>query len=335
MTYPLVSVIVPAWNEADDMEACLMAIAAQDYPVNLLEVIVVDGCSTDGTHEVARGTLGRLGFGSTAVVLNEGRTASSNLNVGLARASGEIICRVDARTRIQTHYVRTCVETLATRPEVEVVGGAQIAIARSPTARAIGIARALNNRWSMGGSRYRRAMVSGPSDTVYLGAFRRRSLVRDGGWDEHLVSNQDFDLNRRMAAHGTVWFDASLRSGYVPRATLRQVWQQYRRFGRAKVRYWRWRGSRPEKRHVALLAAPTIAILLAMVLLIVASVSQVLVVIMAALAAAAGIEVRGAPEPSGGPIAHVVGVWTMAVVTVGWVSGVWHEVLSPRAGASR
>ena len=76
---------------------------------------------------------------------------------------------------------------LTTRPEVAVVGGAQIAIARDQRAISLGIARALNNRWSMGGSRYRRGVSSGESDTVYLGAFRRLELADEGGWNEELV----------------------------------------------------------------------------------------------------------------------------------------------------
>ena len=89
---------------------------------------------------------------------------------------------------------------------------------------------------------------------MYLGAFRRADLLAVHGWDERMLSNQDFDLNRRLAADGVVWFDASLQSGYVPRSTFRDLWRQYVRFGRAKVIYWRTTGDRPQPRQRALLA---------------------------------------------------------------------------------
>ena len=329
MAVPLVTVIVPARNEVDDIGPCLEAIAAQDHPVNRLEVIVVDGCSTDGTADAARRALGRWGFGSTAVISNPGGTASSNLNVGLAKASGEIVCRVDARTRIEPHYVRTCVEILTGRPEVAVVGGAQVAVERDPRARSIGIARALNNRWSMGGSRYRRGGPSGEADTVYLGAFRRLDLLDEAGWDEALVSNQDFDLNRRMARRGIVWFEASLRSRYLPRDELRLLWRQYRRFGRAKVRYWRHAAVRPQPRQWALMVGPPAVMAAGGLLLLVVPARARTALAGLAVVGAFGVEAGGAGGPPGGLAARGVGVVAMAVTAGGWWVGVAQEIIAP------
>lgn len=321
---PLVTVVVPTREEAADIEGCLAAIAAQDHPANRLEVIVVDGCSRDGTADLARLVLDRLGFASAAVLSNEGTTASSNLNVGLRHASGDIVCRVDARTRIEPHYIRTCVEVLTARSEVAVVGGAQLAIARDATARSIGIARALNNRWSMGGSRYRRAIGSGPSDTVYLGAFRRADLLRVGGWDERLVSNQDFDLNQRMAQGGAVWFEASLRSDYLPRATLTDLWRQYTRFGKAKVHYWRTKNEGPQPRQWLLLAGPPLSVVAAVGVVVASSapLRRLGAVVAVGLVTLFGIEIRGASRPRGGLTAHVWGTAAMLVVGGGWWTGV-------------
>jgi glycosyltransferase involved in cell wall biosynthesis len=331
---PLVTVIVPARDEAADIEGCLDAIAAQDHPLDRLEVLVVDGCSDDGTADLARRALDQRGFFATGVLSSTGRTASSNLNVGLHRASGDIVCRVDARTRIEPHYVRTCAAILSSHPEVAVVGGAQIAVARDATARAVGIARALNNRWSMGGSAYRRATVSGESDTVYLGAFRRLELLAAGGWDEDLVSNQDFDLNRRMARRGRVWFEASLRSGYLPRPSLARLWQQYLRFGRAKVHYWKHTGEQPEPRQWLLLAVPPVAVAVgvAAVATLGSSGSRSMVVAATALVTVGAIEAKGAEVPEAGLGGHAYGVVSMATVSTGWWWGVVSAALrlSPR-----
>ncbi|MEX2293208.1 MAG: glycosyltransferase [Acidimicrobiales bacterium] len=325
MIVPVVTIIVPTRDEVADIEGCLESIAAQDHPVNRMEVIVVDGCSSDGTADLARRQLGRWGFASSAVLANEGLTASSNLNLGLSHATGEIVCRVDARTRIEPHYVRTCVEVLTAHPEIAVVGGAQAAIARDATARAIGIARALNNRWSMGGSPYRRSTTSGVSDTVYLGAFRRDDLERVGGWDERLASNQDFDLNRRMSRLGQVWFEASLRSGYVPRRTFPELWRQYLRFGRAKVVYWRTAGDRPNARQRLLLALPAVSVPLGLAAL--RSSRTRLPAVVVAVASLAVVESTGSEAPGGGPAAHALSAVAMTVVAGAWLSGVAREAV--------
>lgn len=322
---PVVTVLVPTRQEVSDIEDCLAAIAAQDHPVTHLEVIVIDGCSTDGTADAARRALGRRVFRSAAVLSNEGATASSNLNVGLEHATGEIVCRVDARTRIEPHYVRTCVGVLTARPEVAVVGGAQIAIARDETARSVGIARALNNRWSMGGSPYRRATTSGASDTVYLGAFRRVDLRAAGGWDDRLVSNQDFDLNQRMAGLGLVWFDATLRSGYVPRATFGELWRQYLRFGRAKVVYWRTAGDRPNVRQRLLLALPAVSAPMGLAALW--SPRTRIPVVAVVVTSVAAVESIGSKTPVGGVAAHALSAVAMLVVAVAWLSGVAREAV--------
>ncbi len=169
---------------------------------------MVDGGSTDDTAAVAKAALAGSDLHGWQVIANAAGTTPSNLNRGLAAASGAVLCRVDARCRVPVDYVSCCVEVLASRPEIAVTGGSQVAVARQTDSRSIGIARALNNRWGMGGSRYRRGAASGPADTVYLGAFRSADLRAAGGWDERYHTNQDFELNRRMARRGIVWFDA-------------------------------------------------------------------------------------------------------------------------------
>jgi succinoglycan biosynthesis protein ExoA len=257
---PLVSVVIPARNEERHIEKCLTHVAAQDYPLDRIEVLVVDGASTDRTAYLAKKAMDGVSFARAEVITNPQATTPSNLNRGLAEAAGEYLCRVDARSFIPPHYVRTCVEVLAKRPEVAVIGGAQVAIPPRPDGMGTGIARALNNRYAMGLSRYRSGGPSGPTDTVYLGAFRTDQLREAGGWDERFETNQDFELNRRMSDRGLVWFESSLRSGYLPRQSYRDLWRQYVRFGKAKVDYWRRTGDRPMPRQVVMLATPVLAL---------------------------------------------------------------------------
>lgn len=314
---PLVTVLIPARNEAADIERCLAAVAAQDLDLGEVEILVVDGMSEDDTEAIARRAMAGRGFESAVVLTNPLGSTPTSLNAGLAHARGDIVCRVDARTIIEPHYVRTCRALLLSRPDVAVVGGSQVAVPRDGSTRAVGIARALNNRWSMGGSPYRRATASGISDTVYLGAFRRADLEAIGGWDVRLGTNQDFDLNRRISARGTVWFDHTLRSGYVPRASLAGLWRQYRRFGQAKVDYWRLTADRPVPRQVLLLAGLPVAVTVAIV-----AVWSDPRWIVAVVGGAVVVEHAGGTGPKGNPAARGAAVVAMGVVAVGWWTGV-------------
>lgn len=325
---PEVAVLIPARNEAASIARCLEHVMAQDLDRELLEVIVVDGDSDDGTEEIARATLEGAGFARWVVHRNPGGSTPSNLNAGLALVRAPVVCRVDARSIVPPHYVRTCAEVLSARPEVAVAGGAQVAVARSATARDRGIARALTNRYGMGFSRYRRGARSGPSDTVYLGAFRTDELRHVGGWDERFGTNQDFDLNRRMRARGIIWFEDQLAVEYLPRRSLTDLWRQYQRFGQWKVRYWAITGDRPRPRQVGMAVAPVSALALGL-LTVMASRRRVrAAVLMVGLGTASVVAVDsvGGRGPSGSLRVRLCSAVALITVWSGWLTGVWGGV---------
>lgn len=334
---PFVTVLVPVRNEVADIATSLRAVLAQDHPHERMEVLLVDGGSTDGT--VARATeLLATGDVAWRVIDNPVGTTPSNLNAGLAVASGDVICRVDARSFVPPDYVRLCSELLADRPDVIVTGGAQVAIPPDSARRSTGIARALNNRYLMGGSRYRSGAPSGPADTVYLGAFRTEELRAVGGWDEAMLTNQDYELNRRLGQQGIVWFDDRLHAQYVPRRTFIDLWRQYHRFGRWKVRYWRHSNDAPQTRQRVRLAVAATGLVatLAIVSSGVHRSRRLCGLTVAAMSALLAVEHGGtkAPEPRG-LLDRLSGVVAMCAVGGGWCVGIVREVVSghPKARA--
>lgn len=255
---PRMTVVVPARNEEHDIAGCIDALGGQNYPLASVQLIVVDAASEDGTRAEVRRAAARYGFGEVLVLDNPARRTSVGLNVGLLAARGTFLARVDARSRIPHGYLRDCEATLRQRPEIGVVGGSQMARARTNRSVDLGIAGALRNRWATGMSRYRRATTSGQSDTVWMGVFRTGELRALGGWEEAVALNEDYELNSRYrAGDQTVWFDASLRSDYIPRSSLLELARQYFRFGRVKGMWWA-RGQRPARRQLALVGAPVV-----------------------------------------------------------------------------
>jgi glycosyltransferase involved in cell wall biosynthesis len=193
---------------------------------------------------------------------NPNGARSAGLNLALAVATGSIVCRIDARSTLPPDYVRRCVARLSEDAAVGVVGGRQRpAVDATNKVMARGIVRALRNPWALGGADYRRPGRFGPTDTVYLGAFRRDELLVLGGYDEHLDANEDFDMAQRYRRAGfTVWLE-DVAVDYEPRRKLGAVWRQYSAFGRAKVRYWRRTGERPNRRQLlALVGAPLLVV---------------------------------------------------------------------------
>src|SRR5712691_7261996 len=131
-----VSVIVPTRNEAQHIASCLEAIFASTYPVDRLEVLVVDGESEDDTVSIARrvGAPYRLD-----VVPNPKRSRSAAINLGIKRSRGQVILRVDARTLVPPEYITRCVDALQ-RTGADNVGGVMRPLGDSPTQIAVGLA---------------------------------------------------------------------------------------------------------------------------------------------------------------------------------------------------
>lgn len=325
-----VTVVIPVRDEAERLPDCLAAVAAQDLPPASMEVLVVDGGSSDGTVDVARRLLAEHPWYRCEVLHSPAGDRSSNLNRGLEAATSPILVRVDARSRIPAHYVRRCLELLEERGDVAVVGGRQRAVAVGRGVVATAVPRALNNRWGMGLARYRRAgSTSGETDTVYLGAYRTAQLLVAGGWRTNLAVNEDFDLNRRLASLGAVWFDAGLTVDYVPRSSLGALLRQYWAFGLGKAHYWRTSGEWPQRRQLVLLAAPVAGVSALMGALVVAGPAGALAVAAAGVVGAAAVEALGADDPPAGLSAHIAAVGALACVAGGWLAGVAAGLVLP------
>lgn len=216
---PSVSIVIPAAHAADSLLKALTSVAAQDYP-NVVEVVVAAGDTASG--EVAATS------GAVVVDNFSGRTATA-MNLAIAHSTGEIIVRVDAHSSIPPHYVSRVVDLIETTG-ADNVGGMQVPVGSTFWGKAV--AAAMRSTAGAGDASYRIGGKPGPADTVYLGAFRRSTLERLGGYDEGFVRHQDYELNERIReSGGTVWFDPELKVEYQPRSSLAALARQYFGYG--------------------------------------------------------------------------------------------------------
>ena len=242
--YPLVSVVIPARNAEGVIAAALDSILAQDYP-GPMEIIVADGSDTPATAELVR-----RDYPQARLIANPEGTTPHGLNAAIAASTGEIIARCDGQTRLPAGYLRRAVDTLR-RTGAVVTGGVQQPIrGEAPFQRAV--AMALSSPLGAGDARHRLGGKEGPVDTVYLGVFRRESLVAIGGFHPALTRNQDSEVIWRLQRHGErAWFDPELVAAYHPRTNLRALARQYFDYGRWKPRALQMHPRRLRARHLA------------------------------------------------------------------------------------
>jgi len=128
---PRISIIIPAYNEEENVGRCINSLKIQDYPHDKLEVIVIDDGSTDQTAELVwehvsgngnGHTNGKTGngvkingkflpvgdFDGVITLLDKGKQGKSGaLNTGIAVAHGEIIINIDSDVVLAPHALRS------------------------------------------------------------------------------------------------------------------------------------------------------------------------------------------------------------------------------------
>jgi succinoglycan biosynthesis protein ExoA len=232
---PSVTVMLPIRNEEAYIRRSLGSVLAQEYPAGQMEILVVDGMSTDGTREIVQTLKDGQGRFPVILVDNPKQIPTAALNLGLSLATGAIIIRVDGHCEIAPDYVRCCVPHLQ-KGRADAVGGAMETVGTTLTAQAI--AAAMSTPFGVGNSEFR--ISSGKemyTDSVPFPAYRRDTLLDLGGYDEEMLCNEDDELNYRLLKKGgRILMAADIKSRYYSRSSFRSLWKQYFRYGLWKVR---------------------------------------------------------------------------------------------------
>lgn len=248
---PLVSVVVAMLDEEDFIGAILDAVDGQTWDKSLLELVIVDSGSTDGSRPIVDEWI--AGHPWCRVVPNPERRQSSAWRRGIEAARGEIVCCINAHALPSPDYVERSVAVLQ-ETGAAAVGGVILHEGVSTQSTAIGMAMA--SPFGMA-SPHRFATGRREVDTVSHPAFVRSALLAVGLHDESLERNSDYEMNWRLRqAGGTFVFDETIISTYRPRPSLLALWRQFWWYGEAKVEVVRRHPNSLRPRH----AVPPVAV---------------------------------------------------------------------------
>jgi cellulose synthase/poly-beta-1,6-N-acetylglucosamine synthase-like glycosyltransferase/peptidoglycan/xylan/chitin deacetylase (PgdA/CDA1 family) len=211
-----VSVVVPAYNEKEGIEAAIRSIVAGDHPV---EVVVVDDGSTDGTADLVEA----VALPAVTLVRQENSGKPAALNAGIRAARNDLLVLVDGDTRFERETVRTLVQPFADHRVGAVSGNAKV-----------GNRRRLLGRWQhieyvMGFNLDRRlydVFQCMPTVPGAVGAFRRAALVDVGGVSDDTLA-EDTDLTAAVVRAGwQVVYEERARAWTEAPSSWGQLWKQ-------------------------------------------------------------------------------------------------------------
>ncbi|MFC9946114.1 glycosyltransferase [Streptomyces pratensis] len=211
-----VSVLVPAYNERECIEATVRSLVASDYPI---EVIVIDDGSTDGTADLVEA----MWIPNVRVVRQRNAGKPAALNNGIANARYDIVVMMDGDTVFEPSTVRELVQPFADPRVGAVAGNAKV-----------GNRDSLIGAWQhieyvMGFNLDRRMYdLLGCMPTIpgAVGAFRRDGLDRIGGMSEDTLA-EDTDVT--MALHRDGWrvvYAENARAWTEAPESVQQLWSQ-------------------------------------------------------------------------------------------------------------
>ncbi|PIQ25170.1 glycosyltransferase family 2 protein [bacterium (Candidatus Blackallbacteria) CG17_big_fil_post_rev_8_21_14_2_50_48_46] len=226
-----ISVLVPIRNEAQYIERCLHSILNQTLPAEAIEILVIDGLSTDLTPQI----LSRLQAEEPRIQVleNPAQTAPYAMNIGLRHATGDIWVRVDGHCEIAPDYLALCLQVLE-ETGAGCVGGRLNNVGETAWARAI--AMGMSSPFGVGNALFRYTQTACEVDTLAFGAYRREVLEKVGLFNEALTRNQDDEYNYRVRAAGyRIWLDPRIQSTYYTRGSLPTLWKQYYQYGYWKI----------------------------------------------------------------------------------------------------
>jgi hypothetical protein len=189
-----ISVIIPALNEEKYLPRCLESLSRQSRKEEL-EIIVVDGGSTDRTVEVA--------MENAHKVIVEPSPVGVGRNIGAKRAEGKVLAFIDADTMACENWIEEIARTFNSSTNAVGVTGPTLPYEGTELDKlAYHVATGWAQRLSL---RLGRPHVAG-----FNCAYRRGPFWDAGGFDENRVLSEDVTLSLKMKHQGPILFNPEM-----------------------------------------------------------------------------------------------------------------------------
>jgi glycosyltransferase involved in cell wall biosynthesis len=196
-----VSVILPCFNEEKYIEKCLNSVIDSDFPKENMEILIIDGNSTDKTIEIIKKTY-LPNHKWIKLLNNPDRIVPKAMNIGISNASGNFIIRIDAHSSYNKDYFSKLIKW-SKELDADNVGGICKTEILNSNKKSNSIKTVLSNKFGVGNSDFRIGTDKIKEvDTVPFGCYKKEIFEKHGPYNEKLIRNQDIELNKRILKNG-------------------------------------------------------------------------------------------------------------------------------------
>lgn len=215
-----VSLCVIALNEEKNIGRLLSDIAAQDYPHEDIEVLLVDGLSTDNTKAIMTDFRElNTDFDRIEILDNPKKIQAAAWNIAINNSRGDVVIRVDAHALIPADFVRMNVQCIKSGETV--CGGRRINVIDDVSRGKKLLLMAENSMFGSGVATYRRTNDRRYVKTLAHACYRREVFDQVGLFNEKLLRSEDNELHYRIRKNGYRFcMDGNIYSEYQTRNSL-------------------------------------------------------------------------------------------------------------------
>jgi len=194
----VVSVICPIYNEEKHIAKTIASFLAQKHSDFDLEILLLDGMSTDRTREIISTYL--PANKQLKLLDNVHRKTPYAFNIGLQHASGDYIVLMGAHCSYDDDYIETCLKELI-RTESAGCSGRVIPTHMSNNIQSRLVSLLLSSSFGVSSNSFR-TIKEGYVHSVNFSVFKKNVLIEMGGYDTEMHRNQDNAMNQKLIDHG-------------------------------------------------------------------------------------------------------------------------------------